>query len=99
MTFTAAALRISSGMIVWALHFTVLYGITALACARDFPRAVPWTVAIGTLVAALAATAVLVRGYRLRADFTGWLSAGVAAAALVAIVFEGYAGLVVPPCA
>jgi hypothetical protein len=99
MTSASAALRISSGAIVWAVHFAVLYGITALACARDFPRAVPWTVGIATLAAALALAAIAAHGYRRRADFTGWLSAGLAVAALVATVFEGYAGLVVPPCA
>ena len=99
MTFTAAAMRISSGVIVWAVHFAVIYGITAIACARDFPRAVPWTVAIATFAAVLAITLIVAHGYRQRGDFTGWMSAGVAAAALIAIVFEGFAGLAVPACA
>jgi hypothetical protein len=98
MTFTAAALRISSGVIVWAVHFAVIYGITALACARDSPGAVPWTVGVATLVAAAGAAAIVGHGYRRRSEFIGWMSAAVAVAALVAIVFEAFAGLTVPAC-
>jgi hypothetical protein len=98
MTFTAAALRISSGVMVWAVHFAVLYGVTALACARGFPQAVPWTIALATALAAAAALAIIVAGYRRRAEFIAWLSAAVAAFALLAIVFESLA-LLVPACA
>ena len=53
-----AALRISLGVVLWALHFTVIYGFTALACARGFGASVPWFVGGATVVAAAAATAV-----------------------------------------
>ena len=28
----------SSGVVVWAVHFAMIYGSTALACARGFAR-------------------------------------------------------------
>jgi membrane associated rhomboid family serine protease len=82
------ALAIGSGIVVWAAHFTLLYGFAALACARGFAQALPWVAgAAGALAAALAAAIVVVN---LRRDdrFEAWLGASVAALALLAIVWE-----------
>ena len=93
------ALWLSSGVIAWALHFTVVYGFTGLACARGLDRAVPWTVGIATLLAGAAACGLLALGLRRRAGFEDGIAAGLAAFALLAILWEGASILVVPPCA
>jgi hypothetical protein len=58
---------------------------------------VPWTVGAATLVAAAAAGAIMVAHWS--PEFTRWLTAAVAALALIAIVWEGLTVLVVPACA
>lgn len=98
MSFTAATLRLSAGVLAWALHFAVIYGWTGLACARGLGRTVPWVVGGATLAAAAAAIALLIAGLRDRARFESWMMAGVAAFALVAIVWEGITVLIVPIC-
>jgi hypothetical protein len=90
------ALRIGAGILVWALHFAAVYGFTALACERGFGAAAPWAVGIATAVAALAAAALIVA--HLGAEFTRWMTAGIAAFALVGILWEGVSALFVPPC-
>jgi hypothetical protein len=91
-----AALRISLGVILWALHFTVIYGFTALACARGFGASASWVVGVATVVAAAAALALIVT--HLSTEFTHWMTAAVAALALVAIIWEGLPALMVPAC-
>ena len=39
------ALWIAAGIGVWALHFAVVYAVTAIACARAAPHLVPWSIA------------------------------------------------------
>ena len=96
--FWPAALRMSSGVIVWALHFTAAYGFTALACARGFGAAAPWAVGLATAIAAVLALAIILSN--LSSEFTRWISAGVAGAALIAILWEGFSAFLVPsPCA
>jgi hypothetical protein len=91
-------LRISSGAIVWALHFAAIYGITALACARGVPATVPWVIGIATALAVAVAAACVVLGMR-AAGFAGWLTAAVAGLALIAIVWEAVPVFAVPACA
>jgi 1,4-dihydroxy-2-naphthoate octaprenyltransferase len=96
--FWPTALRMSSGVMVWAAHFAVVYGFTALACARGFGGASAWVVGAATLLAASAALAIIANNRE--REFTRWISAAVAAAALVAIVWEGLAPMLVRhPCA
>jgi hypothetical protein len=88
----------SSGVIVWGLHFAAIYGYTALACARGLGHTAPWVVGVATAVATVAALAVILMN--LEREFTRWISAALAGAALVAIVLEGLTPLlVVDPCA
>jgi hypothetical protein len=96
-TFVTIA-RIASGVVVWGLHFSVIYGITALACARGLATIVPWTIGIATVVAAALAFAIIAREWPRRTAFDAWLAAALAASALVGIVFEGLTMLVVPAC-
>lgn len=92
-------LWMSSGVIVWALHFVAVYGFMGLACARGLEAAVPWTVGIATIVAAGLAAGLLVRGARRRAQFVDGIAAGLAGFALLAILWEGLPILMVAPCA
>jgi hypothetical protein len=91
-------LRMSAGVLVWAAHFTVLYGATAFACARGDPRVVPWIVALSTLVGVAVTVAIIVRSYPRREDFAHWMAAAVAAMATIAMLWEAMAGLMVRTC-
>jgi NO-binding membrane sensor protein with MHYT domain len=92
------ALWIVSGVAVWALHFMAIYGFTALACARGFPSAIPWAIAIATVLATALAVAIVARHYPRRSEFVHWMTATVAALALLAIVFEALPALWLPAC-
>jgi len=93
------ALWLASPVIAWAIHFLAIYGFTGLACERGFGHAVPWSVGGVTLVAVASAVAILVRGVRDRSDFEHALSAGLAAFALLAILWEALSVGMVAPCA
>lgn len=97
MSFVSTALRVAAGPIVWALHFAAIYGFAGVACARSLPAAVPWAVGVATLLAGAACLLILHRELR-RTPFTSWLAAGLAAFALLAVLWEAAPGLVVPPC-
>jgi hypothetical protein len=107
MPFARATTRMFGGVIIWAAHFTVIYGFTALACARAFASAawlglsvVQWAVGAATLLAALATVALIVPAVRAaRPGFENWLSASVSGLALIAIVWEGMPAVIVPACA
>lgn len=90
-------LRMSLGVVLWALHFALVYGFTAIACARGFAAAVPWIVGAATALAAALAIALIVAN--ISSEFTRWMTAALAAFALVAIVWEGIPAFIVPTCA
>lgn len=92
------ALWIASGVVVWSLHFAVVYGLTALACARGHADAVPWIIGTSALAAGALTAAILIKGYLGRGTFINWMTACVAAFALLAIVYETAAGLLSPLC-
>jgi hypothetical protein len=62
-----------AGLWIWAIQFTLVYGFTALACARDFAD---WTVAgfnivrlviaVVTLICLVLDAAVMLKGLRVR---------------------------------
>ncbi len=97
--FATTVLRVTSGGFVWVLHFATIYGFTALACARGAAGVVPWLVTIATLAAAGACAAILFAAWKDARAFERWLSKGLAAAALLAILLESMPLLLVPPCA
>jgi hypothetical protein len=98
MTFTRAALWMSSGVMVWALHFTAVYGLTALACARGWNWLVAPSIGVATLVAVIALAPILAVAARRRAQFEYWLTAWIAAFGLVGIVWGALTVLLVPIC-
>lgn len=91
-------LFMSSGAMVWALHFGAVYGLAALACARGWQRLIVPSVAVSTALAVAAILAILVVALRGRAQFEWWMAAGIAAFALLGIVWGALAVLMVPAC-
>ena len=112
MSFGSALVRMSAPLVIWALHFLVIYGLTAIACARGFAAtrvlgldAVSWGIALATFVAAgamLFTIGVAVRQLRPQSDgtaaFVNWMSAAAGGLALVGVLWEAVPVLVVPVC-
>jgi uncharacterized protein involved in cysteine biosynthesis len=116
---TVEMLRMFAGLLIWAAHFGVIYGVTALVCARRLADVailglglVPFTIAIATLIALLAAGLVLalavgdLRAARHAPErdqtrvFLSYMTATVAGLAIVAIAWDALPALiVVPACA
>jgi hypothetical protein len=64
--FAVTMLRMNGGLLIWGLHFGVVYGVNGIVCARNLGEAqwlglgiMTWVVGV-TTVAALAATVVLI---------------------------------------
>lgn len=93
------ALHMSAGVILWALHFAAIYGYAGLACARGWERSVTPVVAVSTLLAAVAVVALFVTAWPRRASFEAAITAGLAAFALLAILWEGASIAFLVPCA
>ena len=107
VSFTATALRLSAGIIVWAVHFAIIYGFTGLACARRYAEVgdtwialVPWVIGVATAAALAVASVLLAPVMRLprKAPFVEWVSGWIAAFAMIAIVLEAAAVFWVPAC-
>lgn len=108
-TFAHDILLLFAGPLVWAVHFVAIYGLTGVVCARagSAGRWLGWPWEAWAIVAAgLVATAALAACVRSRprselADnrrFLRWTSLALCALALLAIVWETLAVLLVPGC-
>lgn len=86
---------------LWAAHFTVIYGFTALACARQMTGAVPWVVGLASMLAlaGLIALAVPAGMRAARAlSLADSLTLGLGGLAATAIVWEASSLFWVPAC-
>jgi hypothetical protein len=95
-------LAASTPVILWAVHFTVIYGYSALACARDMTSAIPWVVGLASAAALMALGAVAVpAGLRAArtSQFTEFLTFGLGGLAAIAVIWEASSLLGVPACA
>jgi hypothetical protein len=99
MSFFPATLGMSAGAIIWAAHFTALYGYTALACARGLETSVPWVAALATAAALVAMAWIGLRALPHRREFIGWMTLAIAGLALVGVVYETVPLFIVPLCA
>jgi hypothetical protein len=99
MNFAAATFRLSAGILVWALHFGLIYGVTGLACARGMPRAAPWGIGAATLVAVLVLVPLVVAGWRRRAEFESAIGGALGAFALLAVLWQALPVLLIEACA
>lgn len=101
--YVVETLRMTAGMLIWAVHLGIVYAVVGLACARGHPGSMALFVGIAT-VAALAAAAVslgyAVRDLRRRRDasFRSGIAALVAGGAIIAIAWDGLPALIVPAC-
>lgn len=89
-------------VIVWSAHFAVIYGFTAVACARQMSAAVPWVVGAAS-AAALAALIALAVPAGLRAAraarLQDFLALGLAGLASIAVAWESSSLLWIAACA
>jgi hypothetical protein len=99
VSFFATTLGMSAGAIIWAAHFTALYGFTALACARGLDASVPWVIALATAAALAAMAWVVLRALPQRGEFTGWMTVAIAGLAVIGVIYETVPLLIVPVCA
>lgn len=106
--FVVATLRITAGILIWGVHFLVIYGYTGLACARRFEAhgaalldLVPWVIGASTAIGVALCAAFIVPGLRRprNDDFSRWMSAWIAALAVVAMTLEAAGVLWIPLCA
>lgn len=98
MGFARQALSTFAAVIVWALHFALIYGATGVACARGAPHAALLAVSAATAVAVLLLMVIIVRGARASQRFESWLGAALGAFALVGVVWESLPVLLVEAC-
>jgi hypothetical protein len=86
---------------LWATHFTVIYGFTALACARHMATAVPWVLGGASAAALLALAAIAVpAGIRVSrtALLPDCLALGLGGLAMIAVLWEASSLIWVPAC-
>jgi len=86
---------------LWAAHFTVTYGFTAFACARQMGAVVPWVVGAASAAALLALAAIAaVAGIRVSrtALFADYLALGLSGLAMLAVIWESSSLIWVPAC-
>jgi hypothetical protein len=76
---------------LWAVHFTLAYGFTALACARAMAASIPWVVGAASVAALLALGALAVpaaiRAAR-EALLADVLTSGLGGLAAIAVLWE-----------
>ena len=98
MSFAKTVLMIAAGAVLWAVHFAVIYGGSALACARNLAALIPGIVVIATVAGVALAIVVIVRSFSQRERFEHWLAIGVAAFAITGMLFAAIPVLLVPAC-
>lgn len=90
-----------SAATIWALHFGIVYGVTAFACPRDLEHGLAWAVGVATVVAAGSVLALIahgIRGPRPRGA-PQRVALGVAILALAAILWQAEPLLLQQRCA
>ena len=83
------------------MHFTIMYGFTALACARGMSALIPWVVGPASVAALLALAAVAVpAGVRAArtSQLPEFMTVAFGGLAAIAIVWEASSLLWVPRC-
>lgn len=116
--FTAKTFFLFGGLLIWAAHFMFVYSANAVACARGLEDVtvmgaglIPFTVAIATLAALLAAGNVLATALAWRGPlasephddpataFLRQVTVVLALLSMIAIVLSALPSLIVQPCA
>ena len=108
--FFVVALTMLAGALIWAVHFAVVYGFTAVACARGLETArvygigvVPLVIGAATAVCAVAALVTAAAAFRVagRSASEGWrfvryTTRMIVAFALLAMAWEALPALYLP---
>lgn len=97
--FGPVAWRLSAGILVWAVHFGLLYGASSLACAAGRPGLALWSIVVSTLLALAALSGVVVQGWRQRTRFERWLQSALGLFALSGVLLNVLPVLVLEVCA
>ncbi|MEO5771527.1 MAG: hypothetical protein ABIQ29_05610 [Burkholderiaceae bacterium] len=97
--FGPVAWRLSAGVVVWAVHFGLRYGISSLACAADRPNLALWGIAVSTAVALAALSAIVLQGWWQHTHFERWLQAALGLFALSGVLLNALPVLVLEVCA
>ncbi len=103
--YARETLRMTAGLLVWAAHLAIVYGIVAMACARGHAASVTvaWVGAV-TVASLLATSVILVTAVRQLGRggdsrrFLDAVTAMVAGFSLIAIAWDGLPALFVPAC-
>jgi len=113
VTASLATWRVWIGPLIWAAHFLAIYALTTLACERRGMAAwfgvdaVPWFIGAATLAAVIVLVLTISGAlHSVRHDaslpepsgFMRWLTAAIAALALLAVLWEALPVLLVPIC-
>ena len=85
-------------ILIWALHFTLAYGSTSLACARAMANLVPWAITAASVLGGVAALGCLRYAVNRRGSFPAWMTAALAVVTLIAIVYETMGAYTLPAC-
>jgi hypothetical protein len=104
----------TSGLVVWAAQFTIIYGVTGVACARGWYRfslfgldVVRASIAAATLIALAATALVFWRAFVARSEsadeepserFVETVTLWICGLSLVAIAYNGLPALILPAC-
>ena len=94
--------RIIPPIVLWAAHFAIAYGFTALACARHMTAAVPWVVGAVSVAALLGLIGIaLPAGVRASrtAQLADFLALGLGGLAAIAVIWEASSLLGIAACA
>ncbi|WP_203075363.1 hypothetical protein [Falsiroseomonas ponticola] len=86
------------GIVIWSVHFLLVYGGQAVACAADRPGLVTPLVIGASLVALALLLVVALAARRHRHGFMGTMAIGIAALSALAVVWEAAPALALPPC-
>lgn len=97
--FSPVAWRLSAGILVWAVHFSLLYAVSSLACAAGKPTLALWGIGLPTLLALAALAAIVLQGWQRRTHFERWLQAALGLFALSGVVLNTLPVLVLEVCA
>lgn len=107
-------LRMMAGLVVWSVHFLVVYCFEAAACALGFAgrevalglAIVPFVTVVATAAALAACGLIIVLNLPLRRDggardmayFIRWFTVGIAVTGIVGVILEAIPVAIIQSC-
>lgn len=93
------AWRLCAGILVWAVHFGLLYGFSSLACAAGSPTLALWGIVVATALALAALSVIVQQGWRQHTRFERWLQAALGLFAFAGVLLNALPVLLLEVCA